>query len=150
MQRVSTPVFPQANSQAESAVEILKQTLALGPLMGRELKTKAPILLDILLPNLLRDADVRAADEKTKRAYKLNYDHKNSFAADPEKSFYLVNSPAGVLPIDHKQLQPLPKESSGGVPASGSLPASNDIGISLSSPNTTVSTTFTFTPINKL
>ncbi|GFO18730.1 transposon tf2-6 polyprotein [Plakobranchus ocellatus] len=49
-----------------------------------------------------------------------------AFRADPENRTYLVNSPAGVLRLNRKPLQSLPKKSSGNVPASGSPPGTND------------------------
>ncbi|GFO47666.1 hypothetical protein PoB_007417100 [Plakobranchus ocellatus] len=52
-------------------------------LMGRDMKTRAPVLPGVLQPNPLREADVRAADEKTKRAYKLNYDRKHGKVGPP-------------------------------------------------------------------
>lgn len=163
-QMFSSPVFPQSNGEAEAGVKIAKKILrqpntevallnyratphsstGVSPakaLMGRELKTKLPILAKNLINGPSSDADVRNADAKTKIAYKNSYDRRHGtmplpplqtgdpvlirtdaeptwqnegriITADPQNRTYLVNSPSGVLRRNRKHLQKLPAEQS--------------------------------------
>lgn len=171
LHRTSSPGFPQANGEAESAVKIAKKILrqtdpdlallnyratphsstGISPaqaLMGRQLRTKLPRLAERLIPQPVNDADLRAADQKTKEAYKCSYDRRHGVlplsrlspgdrvlmktdaesrwrkegtvvAADPDNRTYLVNSSAGVQRRNRRHLQLQPTVSPRRVAAQG-------------------------------
>jgi transposase InsO family protein len=158
--KTSSPVFPQSNGEAESAVKNAKKILrqkcpdvallnyrttphcstGVSPaqaLMGRQLRTKLPILEENLMPAPVDDRAMRAADSKYKDTAKRHYDKRHGVtpfaplqpgdavlqktdaeqswgrkgtvvAADPANRTYLVNSPAGVQRRNRKHLQQLP------------------------------------------
>ena len=114
--------------------------------MGRQLRKKLPRLAEGLIPRPVNESDIRAADQKTKEAYKCSYDRRHGVqplsqlnpgdhvlmktdaesswkkkgtvvAADPGNRTYLVNSPAGVLRRNRRHLQLQPARSPKGVAA---------------------------------
>ena len=147
--RTSSPGFPQANGAAQSAVKVAKKLfqqadpdLALlnyratphsstgvspaAALMGRQLRTKLPILPNNLQPSHPGDGVIRRADGKAKAGQKQSYDRRHGVvplaplkpgesvlirtdaeqlwstegtvvAADTSNRTYLVNSPGGVV-----------------------------------------------------
>lgn len=103
----SSPHFPQANGQAESGVKTAKKILAqtepdvalmmyrstphsatgLSPsvmLIGRQLKTKVPVLPSRLQPVQHNDKDIRLADSHTKQDYKKYYDERHGVRPLPQ------------------------------------------------------------------
>ena len=157
----SSPYYPQGNGAAESAVKIAKKIVCqsspeiallnyrttphsstgVSPamaLMGRELKTRAPVLPRVLLPQPPRDAEIRDADRRTKLKYKQQYDKHNGVrslpylecgdrvllrtsedkkwekpsvvvSADAQNRTYLVNTPTGVKRRNRAHLQRVPE-----------------------------------------
>jgi transposase InsO family protein len=104
--QTSSPHFPQANGQAESAVKIAKKLLSqpdldvallnyrstplsstgVSPsqaLCGRQLRTKVPVLPQRLQPKQQNDKDIRKADAKKKDDYKLYYDRRHGVSLLP-------------------------------------------------------------------
>ncbi|KAK7088509.1 hypothetical protein V1264_022420 [Littorina saxatilis] len=158
--QTSSPAFPQANGEAESGVKIAKkilqqESLDVAPLnyratahsstgvspaqalMGRQLKTKLPVLPENLRPVAVNDGMFREADADYKHKYKQQYDRRHGVvplaplkpgdpvlmktdgehtwdmkgtvvATDPVNRTYLVNSPSGVFRRNRKHLQQLP------------------------------------------
>ena len=156
----SSPYFPQSNGEAESAVKIAKKLLEQKSLdlallnyrttphsstgvcpcvalMGRQLKTKVPILPQNLQPQKVKDSEIRENDHKAKENYKHYYDKRHGavplstlnpgdqvliktdsekkwnnpgqvVAADKDKRTYLINTPSGVLRRNRKHIQKLP------------------------------------------
>ena len=105
--RTSSPGFPQANGEAESAVKIAKKMLqqmrpelalmnyratphsstGVSPaeaLMGRRLRTKLPTLPMNLEPCPVNDDVIRRRDAAAKAAYKEHYDQKRGVTMLPE------------------------------------------------------------------
>lgn len=99
-QITSSPHFPQANGEAESAVKIAKKLLAqadphlallnyrssvhsatkVSPaeaLMGRRIQTRLPRLSKMLNPKTIPTAVIRKADESAKEKYKHYYDTRH-------------------------------------------------------------------------
>ena len=155
----SSPGFPQANGAAESAVKIAKKILSqtdpdlallnyratphtstgvspAAALMGRQLRTKLPILPINLSPKQIDDDIIRAADERTKEMSRRNFnkrtgavslpalrpgeavllrsgekwgDEGSVVAADVDNRTYLINTPTGVLRRNRRDIQLLPE-----------------------------------------
>ncbi|KAK7106830.1 hypothetical protein V1264_018043 [Littorina saxatilis] len=167
----SSPVFPQANGEAESGVKIAKKILrqsspdiallnyratphsstGVSPsqaLMGRQLRTRLPVLPEVLVPRPVSDADIRQADQQAKDNYKFSYDKRHGatplsklvpgdqvlvktdaestwkkkgtvVAADADNRTYLINSPStGVLRRNRKHLQQIPSPRHDIIPVS--------------------------------
>ena len=98
--RTRSPGFPQSNGEAESAVKIAKKILeqqdpeiallnyratphsstGVSPstaLMGRQIRTKLPMLPENLKPKVSQDKKIRGHDQKMKHTYKDNYDRRH-------------------------------------------------------------------------
>ena len=98
--KTSSPFFPQANGEAESAVKVAKKLLSqesleiallnyrttphsstgtstASALMGIQLKTKIPRLPKHLTPHPASDIDIRKADQDAKARYKFSYDRRH-------------------------------------------------------------------------
>ena len=104
--KTSSPGYPQANGEAESAVKIAKKLLQqtdlhlallnyratphsstgvtpAAALMGRELRTKLPTLATNLNPTRPKDDDIRRRDAAVKETSRRNYDSRKGAATLP-------------------------------------------------------------------
>ena len=156
----SSPYMSQANGGAERGVGIAKKILAqdkpdiailnyrasahsatgISPaeaLMGRKLKTRLPVLPEVLAPNQPDHEEIKVSDDRAKAQYKRYYDQRHGaqplshlqpgqavlmklpndkgwgttgkvVLADKENRSYHVDTPRGVVRRNRLHLQPTP------------------------------------------
>ena len=132
----SSPLYPQANGQAERAVKTTKQLLANSPdlymallsyratplpscglspaelLMGRRLRTDVPQVKKLFIPNWPYLKEFREADERNKQKQKQNYDQRHRVRIQPPLLNDLqvwVNTPNDQVPGRIVEPAPTPR-----------------------------------------